>query len=266
MRRLPKLNIKLLSLAAVLLIAGILTGCKTVNVAQLEETEKAAVPVITVNKYIDMDDVTSKNSMENTLIQRILDSDNFDLTPTVNKLQNKVHNAYDERLPVDIMEEDQVITTNKYKNFELYDDEDTEEAFTKFGAILVPEGYKKYAVENQLKGKKVKFFNAVPSEADAVMFATAQYAMIEDTPFLVGLLPFGAKKAAIKATIKLHMMDEEGNTILRIEESGMSDNDILMAGGISVNSSKIQELSVAATDEAFAAVDRYTEEELKSGD
>ena len=245
----------LLACAALLFVS-----CSTLDVAKVKKTEHAAVPIITVDEYIDLSEVGGAA----TLAQRLAEDEEFDLSPMVDKLQQRVYNGYAGQLPVTVMSEESVIDADQYQKFSLLDNRAYDDRYENLSALLVPDGYKKYRLgKGALIGsRQKKMFGAVPDRADALMFASASYALIEDNPFWYFFVPFGADRGYVEATVRLEMIDRSGDTILRISESRTSDRYVNVVKGFTANAEKIQPMCVNATEKAFAAVDQFIQEEL----
>lgn len=241
------------------------------DVSQVEQAEQVAVPIIAVDQYIDMTDLQDGGSLAGGdgaggFAQRVVNADAFDLSPMATMLRDKTYDTYADRLPATILPEEQVIQTGRYKNFTLLDDESNDDRMQRFSRIKVPEGYKQYSLgQGAVFGdRQQKMFDAVPDKADALLFVSAEYAMVKDTPFYYSLIPLvDVNQAFIEATVRMEMVDEEGNNIMTIQQVARSDDHVNTVGGITMNPDKIQKLCVGATESAVAKVDKATKKELK---
>jgi hypothetical protein len=244
------------------LVALVVSGCSTLELNKVKEAEDVAVPIITVDEYISIEDGGAAS-----LVQRLVEDDEFDLSPLVGELRTKVYNDYGDRLPVNIMPEEAVIETERYQNFNLTGSASNDRRYENLQALLVPEGYKKYRIAEGalIANQQDDMFGAVPDRADALLFASASYALVEDNPWWYFFLPIGAPdRGYVEATIRLEMIDRSGNTILRISETRQSNDYVTMAGGLALNPSEIQPLCRSATQNAFAEVDQFIQEELSA--
>jgi hypothetical protein len=239
------------------------------NVSDVQTAEEAAVPIITVDKYIDMTDLQEGGSLASgdgggAFMQRILNDDAFDLSPMADLLQERTFGTYAERLPVQIMPEEAVIQTNQYKNFTLLDEESNDDRMQRVNRLEVPEGYKKYNVgQGSVFGdRQQQMFGAVPDEADAILLVSAGYEMIEDNPFYYNFLPISPDRAYVKSTVRMEMIDRDGNEIMEIVQTARSNNHVKTVGGITTDASKIQPLCTEATEKAIEAIDTATKQEL----
>lgn len=260
---------------AVVALGVLLTSCgsskSSMNVSDVESAEMAAVPIITVDQYIDMTDLQDGGSLASGdgvggFMQRILNDDAFDLAPMADLLQERTFGTYAERLPVRIMPEEEVIGTERYKNFTLLDDESNDDRMQRVNRLKVPEGYKQYNVgQGSVFGdRQQQMFGAVPDEADAILLVSADYEMIEDNPFYYNFLPISPDRAYVKATVRMEMLDRDGNEIMEIVQTARSNNHVNTVGGVTTEASKIQPLCTEATEKAIKAIDKATKKELAS--
>ena len=257
------------ALVAVLLLAGCGSSRSSMDVSQVEKAEQAAVPIITVDQYIDMTDLQEEGGLASgsgsgAFVQRLLQDDSFNLSPMVDLLQEKTFGMYADRLPATILPEEEVIGTERYKNFNLLDKESSDDRMQRVNRLLVPEGYKKYNLgQGALLGdRQQEMFGAVPDAADALLFVSANYAMIEDNPFWYNFLPISPDRAYIEATVRMEMVDRSGNTIMTIQQVARSNNHVNTVGGVTMAPDKISGLCVEATEQAIAAIDKATKQEL----
>ncbi|MFB6231974.1 MAG: hypothetical protein ABEL04_12560 [Salinibacter sp.] len=251
-------------------IAVLLAGCgSTLETANVKKADQVAVPIITVDQHIDLSALQEEGTLASgagagTLAQRLLQNEKFDLSPMVDLLDSKTYGPYAKRLPVTVMKEKNVIQTKRYRNFQLLDKASRDERLQNLNRLLVPEGYKKYNLgqDAPLADRQQKMFGAVPQEADALLFVSADYAMIEDNPFWYWFLPISPDRAYIEATVRMEMVDRNGNTILEISRTERSNNHVNTVGGVTMEPSKIQPLCEEATKQAVAAIDKVTKEKL----
>ena len=256
--------------AAALLLAGCSSSKSAMEVSKVKQAEQVAVPIITVDQYIDMTDmqdggsIASDGSGAGGLVQRLLQSDSFDLTPMAELLRERTYGKYSKRLPPHIMSEADVIETTRYKEFTLLDDESNDDRMQRFNRLKVPEGYKQYNVgQGSVFGnRQERMFGAVPDNADAILFVSANYEMIEDNPFYYNFLPISPDRAFIKATVRMEMLDRDGNEIMEIVQTARSNNHVSTVGGITTEPGKIQPLCTEATEKAVKAIDNATKKEL----
>jgi hypothetical protein len=258
---------------AVFALAFMLTSCgsskSSMNVSDVQSAEMAAVPIITVDQYIDMTDLQDGGSLAQGdgvggFMQRILNDDAFDLSPMADLLQERTYGTYAERLPVGIMPEEEVIETERYKNFTLLDDESNDDRMQRVNRLKVPEGYKQYNVGrgSVFGDRQQQMFGAVPDEADAILLVSADYEMVEDNPFWYWFLPISPDRAYVESTVRMEMLDRDGNEIMEIVQTARSNNHVNTVGGVTTEASKIQPLCTEATEKAIKAIDKATKKEL----
>lgn len=252
-------------LTTVLVLLVIFTGCaSTIEVQQVRQADEVAVPIITVNEYIDMSHLDDAGFT--TLVQRVAENEEYDLSPVVKKLRDKTFDEYAARMPFTILPESEVIRTDTYQNFNLLEKESNDQRYQNLQFLLVPDGYKKYNLGQGalLWNRQPKMFDAVPDQVDGLLFASAEYAMVKDNPFWYFFVPFVADRVYIEATIRYEMIDREGNTILRIVKSAKSKDHTRMVAGVNLDVDKIQDLAINATDLAFTKVDQFVKQEMGS--
>jgi len=258
---------------AVVAMAVLLTSCgsskSSMNVSDVQSAEMAAVPIITVDQYIDMTDLQDGGSLASGdgvggFMQRILNDDAFNLSPMADLLRKRTFGTYAERLPVRIMPEEEVIRTERYKNFTLLDEESNDDRMQRVNRLKVPEGYKQYNVGrgSVFGDRQQQMFGAVPKEADAILLVSADYEMIEDNPFYYNFLPISPDRAYVKSTVRMEMLDRDGNEIMEIVQTARSNNHVNTVGGVTTEASKIQPLCTEATEKAIKAIDKATKKEL----
>ena len=153
------------------LVALVVSGCSTLELNKVKEAEDVAVPIITVDEYISIEDGGAAS-----LVQRLVEDDEFDLSPLVGELRTKVYNDYGDRLPVNIMPEEAVVETERYQNFNLTGSASNDRRYENLQALLVPEGYKKYRIAEGalIANQQDDMFGAVPDRADAKSSASAR--------------------------------------------------------------------------------------------
>jgi len=256
-------------LVAALLLAGCGSSKSSMDVSGVQKAEQAAVPIITVDQYIDMSDLQDGGSVASGeggggLVQRILDSESFDLSPMADLLRERTYGTYSERLPTRVMSEEEVIQADRYKNFTLLDEESSDDRMQRVNRLEVPDGYKQYNVgQGSVFGdRQQQMFGAVPETADAILLVSADYEMVEDNPFWYWFLPVSPDRAYIEATVRMEMLDREGNEIMEIVQAARSNNHVNTVGGITAEPGQIQPLCTEATEKAVDAIDTATKQEL----
>jgi hypothetical protein len=253
-----------------LLLAGCGSSKSAMEVSDVKSVDQVAVPIVTVDQYIDMTDlqdggsIASDGSGAGGLVQRLLQGDSFDLGPMAELLRERTYGTYAERLPPRIMPEEEVIQTDRYKNFSLLDEESNDDRMQRLNRLKVPEGYKQYNVGrgSVFGDRQRQMFGAVPDDADAILLVSADYEMIEDNPFYYNFLPISPDRAYVEATVRMEMIDRNGNEVMEIVQTARSNNHVNTVGGITMEASKIQPLCTEATEKAVKAIDTATKKEL----
>lgn len=235
-----------------------LSACSSLDKAAVQKADKVAISSIGVDKYIDFD---SEFGAGVQIIQRLAASDKFDLEPVRKKLHNKVFNEYNEFLPFKLTDEQKVIGSKRYKSFTMYDNEQKEENFRK-GAknFLLKDGYLPYPLGN-FRGqqeKRKKFFQALPSESDAMLMVSLSYKLINQNSMIPGV-----SKGKIKARLNMMLSKKNGEKIMDVRKRATSDGDmkVILNQGIP-DPSKIQPLCVEATDKVMKEAKQFIKEEL----
>ncbi|WP_022836175.1 hypothetical protein [Salisaeta longa] len=256
-------------LAVALYVGGCGSAASSLDASKVKQAEEAAVPIITVDQYIDMSGMQESGGLASgsgagAFMQRLLDDESFGLRPMVDLLHEKTYNVYAERLPVRFLPEDEVIGSTRYQQFQLLDDASSDARLQRVNRLLVPKNYKKYNLGQDalLADRQQKMFAAVPEGVDALLFVSANYAMVEDNPFWYWFLPISPDRAYVEATVRMEMINRNGETILEMSRTARSNNHLNTVGGISMEPEKIQGLCSEATKKAVAAIDVATKKAL----
>jgi len=260
------------AVALAVLLASCGSSKSSVDVSGVQQAEQAAVPIIIVNKEIDMSDLQDGGDLLGGdgaagFVQRLLDDEAFDLSPMAELLRDKTFNVYADRLPATVLPEDQVIRTERYENFSLLDNESSDDRMQRFNGLVAPDGYKRYRLGGQgdaIVSRQQNMFDAVPDGTDALLFISADYEAVEDSPAFYSFIPFvDVDRAYIEATVRIEMMDESGDTIMKVQQVALSDGHLNTIGGLSMNPDKIQQLCIESTEAAVAKTDQVIQQELE---
>ncbi len=244
-----------------ILILGVIlsfNACSSLDKAAVQKTDKVAVALIGVDKYIDFDNEFGAGVK---VVQRLAASDKFDLEPVRKKLHKKVFNEYNKFLPFDLSDEQKVIGSKRYKNFTVYDDEKKEKNFKK-GAkhFLQKDGYLSYHPDGfrGQQDKRKKFYKAMPSNADGMLLVSLSYKLVKENSMIPGV-----SKGRIKASLSMMLTQKKGNKIMDVRKSAKSEDDmkVVLNQGIP-DPSKIQPLCVEATDKVMGKAKTFIKEEL----
>ncbi len=238
--------------------AFLLNACSSMDVAAVQKTDKVAVSLIGVDKYIDFDNEFGAGVK---IIQRLAASDKFDLEPVRQKLHKKVFNEYSEFFPFDLMNEQKVLGPDRYKKFQVYDNKDKEENFKKSAKhFLQKDGYLSYHPKSfaSSQDKRKKFFQAMPSDADGMLMIALSYDLKKEESMIPGV-----SKGKIKANLRMILTNKKGVKIMDVRKSARSDGDmkVILNQGIP-DPSKIQPLCVEATDKVMEETKTWIKEEI----
>lgn len=230
-----------------------LSRCATMNVEALQEMEEVSVAVIGVNKNINLGGFNGLSSV----IQRVANDDDFNLDPILAQLHEKTFGEYEKMMPFEFVDENRVIQSERYQNFQLFEREKNEERFEKLSYIKTPEGYKNYNPMALNAKKKAKILRALPEGSDGAMFIYVDYHLKRhDVP----MVP--VSKAGVEARIILEVVDQQGEKVMKIEKKAESEEKIKAVAGIMTDVGKIQSMCRASTEMAIEKVDAFIQEEM----
>lgn len=247
---LPKKSCRIPKIFILFMLFIFISGCSSIDTEKVRALDKVAVPLISVNKYIGMGGFNQLGS----LIQRIAEDDKFDLQPAADKLQKRVYGKYSDYFPFQVMSEDQVLTTDKYKNFNLYD----KERWNKSKFILTPnENYKNYHPRRLNRGERAKFLSSIPAEANAALFVYVDYNLVRRN---IPMVP--VSMAAVQAKVYLELVDRNGDQILKIRKKAESEEEFKAVAGVMLKPDNLQGMTIEATELAMAKVDEFVEKKM----
>ena len=228
----------------------LISGCSSIDVEKVRALDKVAVPMITIGKYIDMGQFSL-----GSVVQRLAEDEKFDLNPALESLYDKTYNDFETSLPFSIIDEDEMIGSEAYKNFNPFSK--PKNKVYKPSYLLTPDGYMKYHPVALNKKKRAKVLNVIPDEADAAMFVYITYDLVKRQ---VPMLP--VSNAAIRANINLDIYDRQGERILKIRKRAESEEDMKAVAGVLSNTEKIRSMTLSATEKALKAADDYINDNL----
>ena len=240
------------------LLIGIFTltlfGCSSIDTEKVRELDQVAVPLISVNKYINMGGFNQLGS----IVQRIAENDKFDLQPAANNIQTRVYGKYADYFPFEVMKEDQVLTTDQYVNFNLYDKDSNRDRWRKSKFIVTPNSnYKNYHPRRLNKGDRAKFLKSVPASADAALFVYVDYGLVRRN---IPMIP--VSMAAVEARVYLELVDRNGEQILKIRKNAESEDEFKAVAGVMLKPEKIQGMTIEATEMAMEKVDEFVQKKM----
>lgn len=186
------------------------------------------------------------------LVQRLAQSDKFDLKPIAKDLHNKTFGAYTEAMPFTLIPEEKVIGTERYKNFELYN-EGYEDAIEGRSNFITVKNYKKYRPSSMMQGRRAKMFEAMPEEAEAMLMVELSYKLFQEN----SLIP-GVKKGKIEADLDMMVVKPNGERILNINKKAESDGNMkVVLDAAILDPAKIKPLVEEATNKVMLKAEDF---------
>lgn len=247
--------VRTIVVVAVIAMAFLLPRCSSMDTEAVKSMDRVGVSLMGANKYIDMGEFTGIG----TIIQRLADNENFRLHPIVDEMHKKTFTKYNSMMPFELIDEEKVIGTKSYKNFQLFDSERKEENFKKGSRVITPDGYKKYYPKYFKNKHTSKLLDAMPSSADGMMYIYVGYSLKKHN---VPMVPYS--NGSIKAKVHIELYDKEGQKVMNVIKKGESDEKINIVAGTMPNPDKIQPMCKNATDKAFKEVKAFIQGELSS--
>lgn len=258
---------KLVSLLFAFLL---MTGCASQNFNKIKKMETAAIPIVNVNANIDYSNVQDGSLMSQGselevaaqvagAVQQAADDDFAFFKSIANDLRDRTYNDFSNKLGVKVIEEDKVIKSAAYQDLSFSLDEyDLSEPAT-------PDGYKAYQLQTTAligDDRNNRMFEAMPDGTDAMIYASSEYAFVNVTSFFGSYIPFYPKSAALKATVRLTMLDSQLNQILDVSRSATSSESVVMAGTATLQPSKLEPMAKDATEKAMDNLSSYLESNM----
>lgn len=218
------------------------------DTSAVKKVDKAAVGIVGVEKYINYSDDFEIPQ----LVQRLAQSDKFDLNPIAEELHEKTFGSYTEAMPFTLIPEEEVIDTERYKNFELYNEgyEDAIEGKTNF---ITVKNYHKYPPRAMNQGRRAKMFEAMPDEAEAMLMVELSYKLFQEN----SLIP-GVNKGKIEADLDMMVVKPNGERILNINKKAESDGSMkVVLDAAILDPDKIQPLVEEATGKVMLKAEDF---------
>lgn len=238
-----------------LLSVLLLPSCSSMDTEAVKKMDQVAVGIVGVDKYIDMGDYSGIG----TMIQRLSQDESFDLKPIAQQLHDKTFNEYEEIMPFSLMQENKVLNTSAYKNFQAFDKKKHDDRFKKNSHMIKPEGYMEYNPSKFNKKQTRKLVKAMPAEADGMMLIYLTYTMKKNN---VPVVPFS--NASIIAKINLELYDKAGERVMKINKQAESEKQMKVVAGAMLKVEEIQPMCQEATEMVFEVVDEFIKKELSS--
>lgn len=235
----------------ILMILSIfIAGCSSIDTEKVRALDKVAVPMITIGKYIDMGEFSL-----GSVVQRLAEDEKFDLNPALESLHEKTYNDFETSLPFNIIEEDKMLGTEAYKNFNPFST--PKNKLYKPSTLLTPDGYMKYHPLALNKKRRAKVLNVIPEDADAAMFVYITYDLVKRKMPMVPV-----SNAAVRANINMDIYDRNGERILKIRKRAESEEDMKAVAGVMTDTDKIRSMTISATEKALKTADDYIKDNL----
>ncbi|TYP92737.1 hypothetical protein LX73_2101 [Fodinibius salinus] len=240
-------------LVCILGVLFFITSCSSMDTSRVKKVDKAAVAIVGVEKHINYTDDFEIPQ----LVQRLAQSDKFDLQPIAENLHENTFGVYTEVMPFTLIPEEEVIETERYKNFELYN-EGYEEATDGNSNFITVKNYKKYNPSGMLQGRRAKLFEAMPDEAEAMLMVGLSYKLFQENSMIPGV-----NKGKIEADLDIRLVKPNGERILTINKKAESDNSMkVVLDAAILDPDKIQPLVQDATDKAMAKAEEFIQDNL----
>jgi hypothetical protein len=231
-----------------------LTACSTLDKTAVKKTDRVAVALVGVDKHLQYGSDFAIGSM----VQRLAQSEEFNLKPIAKKLHRKTFGTYAEFMPYTLISEKKVIKRSEYKNFRLFDTETEEELFKKSSNFVTVKNYKKYRPEFLNRGHRKELIKAMPETADAMLMVGLYYELDKQNTMIPGYT-----KAKAVAHLNMELVKPNGEKIMNIEKEAQSDKSIEIAFDWAIlKPEKIRPLCSTATTRVMDKAEKFIEDEM----
>lgn len=223
-----------------------LSSCSSLNKAALSKVDRAAVVSVYIDRNINMAAFASLMGMASIDAQR----DELKLTPVRDNLYETVF-SYQEYLPFKYQDEKDVIKAKGYSDIDReYQSEDAERY------SVVP-GYNVIMLQDAPATVR-QCFRVLPENTDAVMEFSISYALEKRTSFggMIGT-------AKVRAYLNMIMYDRQGEEVMHIRKTGLSDDSFEFALD-DFDMSKVNPLLPQANQNAFYEMDQFIKKKLRN--
>lgn len=230
------------------------SSCSTMDTSAVKEIDNAAVAIVGVDKHLEY----SEDFEAAQLVQRLAQSDKFNLQPVAEDLHEKTLGEYTRVMPFELIPEEDVIGAERYQNFQLFDSESAEETFTETSNFITVKNYKAYNPVNMHRGHKTDFSEAIPEEADAMLLVGLNYKLVQEN----SLIP-GVNKGKIEADLNMELVKPNGDRIININQKAKSNDDMkVVLDAAILDPDKIQPLVMEATDKVMIKASEFISDNL----
>lgn len=197
--------------------------------APIAEKKNVAVVSCYVDKYIDVSGLDGAASMAAVLATTAKD-ERFDLTSVLNTFHDDFFNNYAGQFNFNIVPEEQIIGSDKYKNYESKFGESEQDGSRLLDGSIPYAGYQ-VLLPNALKkenSNKMRMLELFDEETDGVMFITLSFAL--KPKVAVG----GMGTAGVAAYMNITLFDEGGKKVFNFTEYATAKKSLPMVKGIPV--------------------------------
>lgn len=230
------------------------SACSTMDTSAVKEIDKAAVAIVGVDKHLTY----SEDFEAAQLVQRLAQSDKFDMQPVAEDLHEKTFGEYTRVMPFELIPEEEVIGSEQYKNFQMFDSESAEETFTKTSNFITVKNYKPYNPVNMHRGHKSDLAEAIPEDANAMLLVGLNYKLVQEN----SLIP-GVNKGKVEADLSMELVKPNGDRIININQKAKSDENMkVVLDAAILDPDKIQPLVMEATDKVMAKAAEFISDNL----
>lgn len=216
--------------------------------APVAAQKNVAVVSCYVDKYIDVSGLDGAAALA-AGIATLAEDERFDLTSVLNTFHDDFFNKYADQFNFNIVPEEEIIGSKKYKTFESKFGESEQDGSRIQDGSIPYEGYQ-VLIPNALKrenSNKMRMLELFDEETDGVMFITLSFAL--QPKIAVG----GMGTAGVAAYMNITLFDEEGKKVFNFTEYATAKKSIPMIKGVPVlDVDKIKPLCEQAAENLMA--------------
>lgn len=216
----------------------------TVETAATAGQPKVAIVSVYCNKEIATPDFTGMAAA----ITRLADDEDFNLTPMVGKIHDKVFSEYTSNLEYDFVSEEEVLNNPKYEKsiFEAGSWSGNYEQRDRW--YLRPDGYLPISTNPGKKVSREAFsrFDGI----DGIMMVSISYELEK-----VGMEVMGFGNARMKAIGTIRIVDANGKKMFKVVQFASSKDKIKFSLGGMFKTEELMPLAEDATQQLFEKLD-----------
>jgi hypothetical protein len=236
----------------VLFVGLLFIGCSSFDKELVAKVKQAAVYSISINKQVDISDLTDSNSTGvglpvgslASIFTALAQSDKFDLRPLVEKIHGDMFKSYAKSLPFPLVAEDTVLANEEYR---LIAKQKTATA----SYFIAPAGYPVKVLDDST----AKVLAGMFPDIDAFISLGLKFRLEKAHSFG----PYAS--AQIKAYLRFIVLNRDGKTVFQDLESGESDDTIAVVFG-GFNADPVPEMCKQAADKALVAFSEWLTKKL----